>query len=109
MIYHKYYIRPTTTFKEELGDIIYYIKQKLKEPSIAKKFYKSVINEIKSLEILPERNKKINEIYDKTRNLRKASVKNYIIIYEISNNTRTSFYSTYFSQYTKLSIQIIIK
>lgn len=34
MIYHKYYIRPTTTFKEELEDIIYYIKQKLKEPLI---------------------------------------------------------------------------
>lgn len=97
MIYHKYYIRPTTTFKEELEDIIYYIKQKLKEPLIAKKFYKSVIKEIKSLESMPERYEKLKEVYNKTRILRKTFVSNYIIIYEIDNNTRTSLCSTYFS------------
>lgn len=67
MIYHKYHIRPTTTFKEELEDIIYYIKQKLKE------------------------------VYSKTRILRKTSVNNYIIIYEVKNDTRRSLYFTYFS------------
>lgn len=97
MIYHKYHIRPTTTFKEELEDIIYYIKQKLKEPVIAKKFYKSVIKEINSLETMPERYEKLKEVYSKTRILRKTSVNNYIIIYELKNYTRRSLYFTYFS------------
>lgn len=40
MIYHKQYkILPTTTIKEELEDIIYYIRRKLKEPLLAKRFY----------------------------------------------------------------------
>lgn len=94
----KYTILPTSNFKKELKEIMYYIRYKLKEPLIANKFYKKVVDEIKSLKFMPERYKIINEIYDKTEILRKTSVNNYIIIYKVDNNTRTSFYFTYFSQ-----------
>lgn len=40
---NKYTIRPTATFKEELKNIIYYIKINLKEPLIAQKFYNKVL------------------------------------------------------------------
>lgn len=62
-----YIIQPTATFKEELEQIIYYIKYNLKEPSIAINFYKKVIREVSSLKFMPERytiayNDKINTI-----------------------------------------------
>lgn len=107
MTYSKQYtVLPTATFKEELEEIIYYLKYKLKEPIIAKKFYKIVIKKINSLEFMPERYNKIEQVYGKTRNLRKTSLGNYIIIYEV-NNTRTGFYFTYFSWNSKLFESII--
>lgn len=95
---NKFQVLLTATFKEELEEIIYYLKYKLKEPSIAKRFYRKVINEIYSLEFMPERYKRIEVIYyNKTRNLRKTFVNNYIIIYEVKRNMRTGIYFTYFS------------
>ena len=94
---NKFQVLLTATFKEELEEIIYYLKYKLKEPSIAKRFYRKVINEIYSLEFMPERYKRIEVIYyNKTRNLRKTFVNNYIIIYEVKRNMRTGIYFTYF-------------
>lgn len=43
----KYTIFLTTTFKEELNEIIYYIKYNLKEPSIAKKLYEDLHSKYK--------------------------------------------------------------
>lgn len=104
MIYHREYrVLPTTTFKEELGDIIYYIKRKLKEPILAKRLYQKVIKEINSLTIMPERFQEIRLAHEENRILRKMHLSNYIIIYEVKRNTRTSFYFTYISWYTKLS------
>ncbi|MBO5478940.1 MAG: type II toxin-antitoxin system RelE/ParE family toxin [Clostridia bacterium] len=98
MIYlNKYHILPTVTFKEELEEIIYYVKRKLKEPLVAKRFYNDVIKEINSLAFMPDRCKQIEGMHDETRILRKTSVNNYIIIYEVNNNTRTSLYFTYIS------------
>lgn len=92
MIYiRKYTIHPTNTFKEELENIIKYMKYKLKEPIIAKRFYKSIVNELNSLEYLPERNKKIESFNYKERNIRKLLFKNYIIIYEVNNNKNQVF------------------
>lgn len=94
---NKYTVLPTSTFKEEFKEIIYYIKHKLKEPLTAKRFYKKVINEIKSLKFMPEKYKAIEERYNKSKILRKTSVNNYVIIYEVNNYTRTSIHFTYFS------------
>lgn len=98
----KYTLLPTSTFKRELGEIIYYIKYKLKEPSIAKSLYNNVIKEIQSLEFMPERYKRIENVYDKSKILRKLSVNNYIIIYEVNDITRTSLYFTHFSWQSRL-------
>lgn len=94
---NKYTVLPTSTFKEELKEIMYYIRYKLKEPLTAKRFYKKIVKEIKSLKFMPERYKIIEEIYNKSKILRKTSVNNYVIIYEVNNNTRTSLHFTYFS------------
>lgn len=94
---NKYQVFPTDTFKEELGNIIYYIKRKLKEPLVAKRLYQNFIKQINSLNFMPERYDRIEYPYDTKRTLRKVLVNNYIIIYEVKNDTRSSFYSTYIS------------
>lgn len=94
---NKYTVLLTSTFKEEFKEIMYYIRHKLKEPLTAKRFYKKVVNEIKSLKFMPERYNVIEEIYNKSKILRKTSINNYVIIYEVNNNTRASLYFTYFS------------
>lgn len=94
---NKYNIYLTSTFKKELNNIIYYLKNILNEELIANKFYKNVIKRISSLNSMPERYSKINGTYFKIRNLRKTLIDNYIIIYEVNQNVRTSFHSTYIS------------
>lgn len=97
VLINKFTVRPSASFKQELKDIIHYIRVRLKEPLIAKKFYDNVINKISSLSFMPERYMKIYTTKDKSRNIRKLPVKDYLIIYEVNKNTRTSFYFTYFS------------
>lgn len=110
MIYiNKYVIFSSATFKKELKEIIYYFKQRLKEPMLAKNFYKNIIKETNSLEFMPERYIKITNYKDKNRNLHRLLTYNYIIIYEVDNDKRTSIYFTYFPQFTKLFKPIIIK
>ncbi|MCI9063804.1 MAG: type II toxin-antitoxin system RelE/ParE family toxin [Clostridia bacterium] len=84
-------IHPTSTFKKELQNIIYYIKYKLESPFLADNFYKIVINKISSLKFMPERYMKILN-RNRKRNLRRLPINNYVVIYEIDNNTRSSFH-----------------
>ena len=100
VLINKYKIRPTATFKAELKNIIHYIRINLKEPLIAQKFYDKVIEKISALNYMPERYMKVD--ISKNKNIRKIPIKDYLIIYEINKNTRTSFYFTYFSLYSKL-------
>ena len=94
----KYQILLTTTFKEELEEIIYYIKYNLKEPLIAKNLYKKIINEISSLQFMPERHKLIEYKNINSKNtLRKFLINNYVIIIEVKKELRTNIYPTYFS------------
>ncbi|MBO4816532.1 MAG: type II toxin-antitoxin system RelE/ParE family toxin [Clostridia bacterium] len=90
----KYKIVHTSSFELELYQILKYISFNLLETNIAKKFYKSVKEKINSLTYLPERNAKI---YLNDKNFRKILVNNYLIIYEVDNDTRTNLYLTYFS------------
>lgn len=94
---NKYTVHPTATFKEEIKNIIYYIKTEFKEPRIAKKFYNNVIDKISTLTYMPERYMKVKIYNNKKNNIRKLPIKDYLIIYEVNKNTRTSFYFTYFS------------
>ena len=93
----KYIVLPTYTFKEELKNITSYFKYRLKEPLLTKRFYKNVSNKIKSLEFMPEKHMRISDFKNKNRNLRKLLIDNYTIIYEVINDTRTSFHFTYIS------------
>lgn len=102
-------INATNTFKKELKNIVHYIRYQLKEPLIADKIYKKVVKEISTLNYMPERHKRVQYFYNPVRNIRKMLIDNYIIIYELDKNTRTSFYFTYFSRESKLFKSIIIK
>lgn len=93
----QYQIKQTPMFEQELEDIYRYLTIKLKEPNIAINFYKKVMKKIYSLKCLPERYARIYDFRNKSRDLRKLFINDYIVIYEIDNDTRTNFHSTYFS------------
>ena len=98
MIYiSKYIIRPTRLFEKELEKIYNYIFFQFKEPVIAKRFYNQITTGIYSLQYFPERYAKIHIHKDTKRNIRKMNFNQYAIIYEVDNNTRSSFYFTYIS------------
>ncbi len=92
----EYTIFITASFKNEMRDIIYYLKYKLKEPLIADKFYNKVIEEISLLNYMPALHPKVQIKYEK-RKLRKLLISNYVVVYEVNSNTRSSFYFTYIS------------
>ena len=96
----KYSINITPTFSQELDKIYNYMVYNLKVPNIANKFNKKVKISIFSLTYFPERFSKI--LVSNKSNLRKLIIDNYIIIYEIDSNKRTSKYFTYFLWTTKL-------
>lgn len=94
---NRFIVHPTATFKEELLNIIHYIKYNLKEPLIADKIYKTIINKISTLDFMPERYPKILGYSNKNPNLRSLIINNYIIVYKVVRNTRSSFHFTYIS------------
>ena len=84
----KYSINITPTFANELEQIYQYMVDNLKVPNIANKFNKKVKKSIFSWTYFPERFSKI--LISNKDNLRKIIVDNYIIIYEINSEKRTS-------------------
>jgi len=84
----KYSMNITPTFANELEGIYKYMVDNLKAPNIADKFNKKVKNSIFNLTYFPERFSKI--LISNKDNLRKIIVDNYIIIYEVNSNKRTS-------------------
>ena len=94
---NRFIVHPTATFKEELLNIIHYIKYNLKEPLIADKIYKTILNKISTLDFMPERYPKILGYSNKISNLRSLIINNYIIVYKVVRNTRSRFYFTYIS------------
>lgn len=98
----KYKIIWSPQARDDLRDIKYYIKNHLKEKNIAINVVKRILNSILDLSYLPEKHAKIQIFNEKTKNVRKMPISNYIVIYEVNHDTRASFYSTYFSQSSKL-------
>lgn len=87
-----YTIHTTSTFEDELQNIISYIYFFLKEPRISIKLYKKIINEIFSLSIHPERYSKIHhKLNSDTLTLRKLPINNFVVIYEVDNLTHQIF------------------
>ena len=96
MIYN-YKIRQTKQFELELRNLYNYLLFYLQEPITAERNLRKIIDKIYSLQYSPERFPKIITNNKDDRNLRKLSINNYIIIYEVNNKIRSSFYLTYFS------------
>ena len=80
----KYEVLLSIKAKEDLKNIVFYIRNNLKEPSIAKKYAKVIKEEIISLSYFPQRNTIIDEEAIKNLKMRKIVVKNYIIFYRIN-------------------------
>ena len=96
-LHNKFTILPTATFKEEFYNIFHHIKYKLYEPVLADRVYKNILEKISTLDFMPEKYVRILYPNSKNRNLRKFTIDNYVVIYEVFRNTRTNIYSTYFS------------
>ena len=94
---NEFTIFPTATFKEEFFNIFNYIKYKLKDPLSADKFYKTIQKKISTLNFMPERYVRILYSNNKNKNLRKFTIDDYVIVYEVVRNTRSSLYFTYIS------------
>ena len=94
---NKFSIFPTATFKKEFLNIFNYIKNKLKEPLTVDKFYKTILEKISTLTFMPERYVRILYSKNKNKKLRKFTIDNYVIVYEVVLSTQSSLYFTYIS------------
>lgn len=79
----RYEINLTKIFREELDNIIIYIKSSLNEPNIANILHSKIINSIYSLEFFPTRFVKLNKY--NIFNLRELKVGKYVIIYLVDD------------------------
>lgn len=94
----KYYIIWTLNFKNELKNIFNYLNYFLNVPLTAEKLHQKLVASLTTLEYFPERYTKITNTKFLTSNsIHRVIIDNYIIIYEVNRNTRSSFYFTYFS------------
>lgn len=79
----------TIKAKEDLKDLVRYIKSELLEPAIALKYAQMIKHEIEKLEYLPKRFSTIGIEFEECKNIRKLVVKNYIVFYQIYENEKT--------------------
>ncbi len=86
---NNYSVYLTESFEEEFRNIIFYIHSILKEPIISQKIYIKILNHLYSLNTFPERYPRIENL--KNLNIRKLHIDNYIVIYEIANNSKEIF------------------
>lgn len=90
----KYKIIWLNNFRHELSHIYYYLSKILKEPSIANNFHRKVYKTLSTLSYFPKRYQKIYS----NKNIRRIPIDNYIILYTVNLNTRTSLPITYLPQ-----------
>ena len=85
---NKYNVKILDEAKDDIKEIIIYIKTKLKEPGIAKQHIKAFKEEIAKLKENADIYNVIdNEITGKS-NIRKVNVKNFMIFYRIIEKTK---------------------
>lgn len=84
----KYDVKLSIEAEKDLQSIIIYIKDKLKEPIIAKKHAHIMKKEIKSLEYFPQRYAIIDNQKIKDLEIRKLIIKNYIAFYRINEEKK---------------------
>ena len=81
-----YSVITTNTFEMELETTIHYINSILKEPIIAKNLYSKIISSISNLNYFPERYSKVFYYKDKTKNVHKLPIDNFIILYKVNQS-----------------------
>lgn len=86
---NKYKILFSIKAKNDLKLIISYIKNNLLEPNIAQKYAKLIQNEIKSLEYSPKKFPILDIKIKSYKEIRKLTVKKYIIFYIIDEENKT--------------------
>ena len=84
----KYNIELSIKAKNDLKDIVSYIKNKLLEPVIAQKYSRLIKEKIKSLEYSPERFALIDTEIVKYDNFRMLVIKNYIVFYRVNSDKK---------------------
>lgn len=98
---NKYKVNLTSQFIEELDKILYF---SLYSQKTVKKLYDKIKNSVLNLDFSPERYFRISNMKKyKKLNIRRLPIDNYIIIYEVNNNTRSSLYFTYISSAVKIT------
>jgi len=85
----KYEIKLSIKAKSDLKGIALYIKNELKEPTIASRYAKIIKQEIQTLEYSPQKFAIIDDDSIKDLNIRKLNIKNYMAFYRVNENTRT--------------------
>lgn len=70
--------------QRDLNDILRYIRDTLKEPSIAKRIYEAIKEQILTLKQLPLRHSVVQEKPYSVMGVRKLFVENYIVFYFVS-------------------------
>ena len=83
-----YKIKLSIKARDDLKSIILYIKNNLKEPSIAKKYAQIIRDEIQTLEYAPQKFAVIDDVSIKDLNIRKLIIKNYIAFYRINEENK---------------------
>lgn len=81
-----YKVQITEDAKEDIKEIVAYIKEKLKEPEIAKQHKKAFKDAIIKLKDSADIYNVIDEELTGIKDIRKVNVKNFMIFYRINQN-----------------------
>ena len=84
----KYKIELSIKAKEDIKDLLVYIKSELNEPTIASKYSKIIKEELKTLTYLPQKFAIIDDETIKDLKIRKLNIKNHIAFYRINEDRK---------------------
>ena len=84
----KYEIKLSVKAKNDLKNIVLYIKNNIKEPTIARKYAQLIKKEINNLEYYPQKHEIIDIEIIKYLKIRKLNIKNYIVFYRINSSDK---------------------
>lgn len=85
---NEYEVRFSPKSKEDIKDIVGYIKDRFKEPLIAKRYMNLFKDEINKLALFPKKFIAIDEEKIKVPGIRKFAIKNYIVFYRVIEEKR---------------------
>ena len=85
---NEYEVRFSPKSKEDIKDIVEYIKDRFKEPLIAKRYVNLFKYEINKLTLFPKKFIAIDEEKIKVSGIRKFAIKNYMVFYRVIEEKR---------------------